>query len=140
MVISLFFSFLGGFPVSAGFPVQPAIQSVPTEADVNAPLPVVWISRQFADLHFDGGGLGERISWDGSGEGDGRWAEIVITISMFAFLCVITFVSFVFGQRLVAFFGQGGLGVITRIMGLILAVISVQMVIDGVAGAIQVAQ
>jgi small neutral amino acid transporter SnatA (MarC family) len=34
----------------------------------------------------------------------------------------------------------GGLGIYTRIMGLILAVVGVQMVIDGVAGAIQVAQ
>jgi multiple antibiotic resistance protein len=65
---------------------------------------------------------------------------MLVTIVAFALLCLITYSFFVFGQRLVAFLGQGGLGVITRIMGLILAVVGVQMVIDGVPGAIQVAQ
>lgn len=37
------------------------------------------------------------------------------------------------------FLGESGLGVITRIMGLILAVIGVQMLINGIAGAIQLA-
>lgn len=62
----------------------------------------------------------------------GRWAEIVITISMFSLLCVITFISFVFGQRLVSIVGKSGLSIITRLMGLILAVIGVQMLMTGV--------
>ena len=62
---------------------------------------------------------------------------MVVTIVAFALLCLITYGFFIFGQRLVAYLGENGLGVITRIMGLILAVIGVQMLIDGVAGAIK---
>jgi multiple antibiotic resistance protein len=67
----------------------------------------------------------------------GGVAEMGITIGAFALLCVITYGFFVFGQRLVKFLGSGGLTVITRLMGLILTVIGVQMLIEGVAGAIE---
>ena len=68
----------------------------------------------------------------------GGVVEMGITIGAFAILCVITYGFFVLGQRLVAFLGSGGLNVITRLMGLILAVIGVQMLIDGIAGAIEI--
>ena len=51
-----------------------------TAEDVGAVLPRVWISQSFADRHFDGAGLGERISWDsvdGDGDSEGRWGEVV---------------------------------------------------------------
>lgn len=70
----------------------------------------------------------------------GGVGEMVITIVAFAALCLITYGFFISGQRLVAFLGDDGLGVITRIMGLILAVIGVQMLIDGIAGAIELAK
>ena len=69
----------------------------------------------------------------------GMW-EMVITIAAFAVLCLITYGAFVFGQRLVTFLGTAGLDVITRLMGLILAVIGVQMLIGGITGAIKMAQ
>jgi multiple antibiotic resistance protein len=62
--------------------------------------------------------------------------ELVLTIGAFGLLCGITYLFFVSGERLVVFLGQGGLNVVTRIMGLILAVIGVQMLIDGITGAI----
>lgn len=62
--------------------------------------------------------------------------EVVITIAAFAILCLLTYGCFIYGQRLVIYLGQAGLNVITRIMGLILAVIGVQMLITGLAGAI----
>lgn len=65
----------------------------------------------------------------------GGWAETVITIAMFALLCVITFFFFVGGQKVVSTLGKGGLNIVTRLMGLILAVIGIQMLIEGVAGA-----
>jgi len=65
--------------------------------------------------------------------------DMLVTIGAFALLCLISYIFFVSGQRLVAFLGESGLGVITRIMGLILAVIGVQMLIDGIAGAIRLA-
>jgi multiple antibiotic resistance protein len=43
------------------------------------------------------------------------------------------------GERLVHLLGDSGLGVITRLMGLILAVIGTQMVITGITGAIKLA-
>jgi len=64
----------------------------------------------------------------------GGTLDTIITVAVFGVLCVITFLLFVFGRRFVAFIGTGVLGVITRMMGLILAVIGTQMVIEGVKG------
>ncbi len=61
--------------------------------------------------------------------------ELVLTVTAFALLCGITYGFFVFGEGLARFLGKSGLAVITRIMGLILAVIGVQMLIDGLQGA-----
>ncbi|CAG9001047.1 MAG: hypothetical protein CENE_03055 [Candidatus Celerinatantimonas neptuna] len=65
----------------------------------------------------------------------GGWLELAITLIAFALLCFITFIFFIFGKRFVAIIGTGALGVITRLMGLILAVIGVQMLIAGIHGA-----
>jgi len=69
----------------------------------------------------------------------GGFTGVVITIAAFAVMCFITYICFVFGKKLVKFIGVGALGVITRMMGLILAVIGVQMVIEGIQGAIKLA-
>jgi multiple antibiotic resistance protein len=61
--------------------------------------------------------------------------EVVVTIAMFAVLCAITYILFIFGEKFVTYIGASALGVITRMMGLILAVIGTQMVIKGVHGA-----
>ncbi|MAX54741.1 MAG: hypothetical protein CL537_04385 [Alcanivoracaceae bacterium] len=58
------------------------------------------------------------------------------TLLVFAVLCLMTFVCFVYSHKVVALLGQKGLSVMTRLMGLILAVIGVQMLIEGVYGAI----
>jgi len=50
-------------------------------------------------------------------------------------MCIITLLFFLFGARLVKFLGESALGVITRMMGLILAVIGTQMLIEGIRGA-----
>jgi multiple antibiotic resistance protein len=71
--------------------------------------------------------------------GRGGIMEMGITIAAFAVLCVITYVFFVFGEKFVTFIGAGALGVITRLMGLILAVIGTQMVIEGLHGAFKLA-
>ena len=64
---------------------------------------------------------------------------MVVTIAAFAVLCVITYIFFISGQRLVRKLGDNGLSVMTRLMGLILAVIGTQMVITGIGGAIKLA-
>jgi multiple antibiotic resistance protein len=65
----------------------------------------------------------------------GSLVEMGITIAMFAAMCVVTCAFFLFGGKLVKYIGQAALGVITRMMGLILAVIGTQMFIEGVQGA-----
>lgn len=65
----------------------------------------------------------------------GGLIEMIITIAMFGVLCVITYVLFIFGGRFVSYIGTNALGVITRMMGLILAVIGTQMVVEGIHGA-----
>lgn len=64
-------------------------------------------------------------------------AEMLVTVGAFALLCLITYLFFVSGERIVRLLGQSGLDVITRFMGLILAVIGVQMLINGIAGAVK---
>ena len=68
---------------------------------------------------------------------EGGWSVITITIAMFALLCVITFFSFIFGQKIVQKIGKSGLDIITRLMGLILAVIGVHMLMEGIFGAVE---
>jgi multiple antibiotic resistance protein len=69
----------------------------------------------------------------------GGIVAMLTTIAACGVLCAITYVCFVFGNKFVALIGAGALGVITRMMGLILAVIGMQMVIDGIKGAIKLA-
>ena len=69
----------------------------------------------------------------------GGITDILITIVAFAVLCLLTYIFFVFGERLVKLLGEEGLMMVTRLMGLILAVIGTQMFITGVQGAIKLA-
>ena len=68
---------------------------------------------------------------------EGGWTITVITIAMFALLCVITFFSFIFGQKIIQKMGKGGLDITTRLMGLILAVIGAHMLMEGLFGAVE---
>jgi len=65
----------------------------------------------------------------------GGITNIAITIAVFAVLCIITYFFFIFGEKFVRYLGTSALGVITRMMGLILAAIGTQMVIEGLHGA-----
>ncbi|MGE4488539.1 MAG: MarC family protein [Kiritimatiellales bacterium] len=65
----------------------------------------------------------------------GGLVEMMVTIGAFAVLCVLTFLFFVSGRRILSLVGHDVLGVITRLMGLILAVIGVQMLIEGISSA-----
>ena len=66
----------------------------------------------------------------------GGWSKISITIGVFALLCCITFAFFLFSQKIINLLGENGLKITTRLMGLILAVIGVQMLIEGIYGTI----
>jgi len=69
----------------------------------------------------------------------GGWADVSITVGVFALMCALTWVCFVFGEALLERIGQSVLQIITRLMGLILAIIGAQMLIDGVLGALSLA-
>lgn len=62
-------------------------------------------------------------------------AGTAVTVAAFAVLCGITYLCFVRGERLVKFLGDAGMAVVTRLMGLILAAIGVEMALDGIQGA-----
>ncbi len=62
----------------------------------------------------------------------GGWLNISVTISMFAVLCLVTFLFFLSAQKIVTLIGNSGLSIVTRLMGLILAIIGTQMFITGV--------
>ena len=57
-------------------------------------------------------------------------------LAAFALMCVVTWVAFAGGERLARMLGQNAIKVVTRLMGLILAVIGVQMLIVGIQGAV----
>ena len=67
----------------------------------------------------------------------GGIADVGLTIAMFAVLCVITYVLFIYGEKFVTYIGASALGVITRMMGLIIAVIGTHMVLEGLTGALK---
>ena len=67
----------------------------------------------------------------------GSYAQIAITIAAFSVLCVITFLAFVSGERLIQILGKSGMDVVTRMMGLILAVVGTQMLIEGIQSAVK---
>jgi multiple antibiotic resistance protein len=62
---------------------------------------------------------------------------MLVTIIAFGLLCLVTYIFFVSGERLVKLPGDEGLMMVTRLMGLILAVIGTQMFITGVASAVK---
>ncbi len=67
---------------------------------------------------------------------DSTFPEIARVLSAFGIVCIATWASFVGGERLVAFLGQNAIKVVGRLMGLVLAVVGVQMLIVGIRGAI----
>jgi multiple antibiotic resistance protein len=61
----------------------------------------------------------------------GGWLHIAISLASFAVICVATYCCFHYSDRLVAFLGQNGMNVVTRLMGLIVASIGVGMLLAG---------
>lgn len=69
----------------------------------------------------------------------GGMTAMVVTVSVFALLCLVTYAFFIFGGKLVGYLGASALGVVTRMMGLILAAIGTQMVIEGLRDTFKLA-
>ena len=66
----------------------------------------------------------------------GNMVDFAVTVAAFFLLCAISYAFFVSGERFVKYLGDNGIKVVTRLMGLILAVIGTQMFIVGVEGAV----
>ena len=62
--------------------------------------------------------------------------NVVLVIGIFALMCLITYALFIFGRKATRKVNPGLLKVVSRIMGLILTVIAVQMLINGIEGTI----
>jgi multiple antibiotic resistance protein len=60
-----------------------------------------------------------------------------VTICVFALLCLITFVFFIEGEKFIDYIGASAIKVITRLMGLILAIVGTQMFIEGAGAAVK---
>ncbi|MEI9938696.1 MAG: MarC family protein [Pseudomonadota bacterium] len=65
----------------------------------------------------------------------GHWRHAVLSLVAFALLCATTWFGFVAGERYVRYLGKSFLTVITRLMGLILAVVGTEMLLTGLRGA-----
>ena len=63
--------------------------------------------------------------------------EVIITVIAFGLLCLLTYFMFVSGEKMTRVVGPRILDVITKMMGLILAVIGMQMFIEGVELAVK---
>jgi len=63
--------------------------------------------------------------------------NVVVVILLFALICFLTFLLFRSAKKIAGLLGEGLIKIITRVMGLILAVIAVQMMIIGIIGAIK---
>jgi multiple antibiotic resistance protein len=65
--------------------------------------------------------------------------EVIRVLSAVAVICLLSYLAFVGSDSMVRALGQNVIKVISRLMGLILAVIGVQMLIAGIEGAIAAA-
>ncbi len=67
---------------------------------------------------------------------DGHRGHLLVVLIAFAVVCVITFFCFIGGQVITRVLGKNFIMVISRIMGLILAVVGTQMLIEGIRAAV----
>ena len=124
--------FLIGFHMLQG---EPSPVHSPSESDQQDSLEAelnVAVSPLAVPILAGPGTIATAMNYSASG----GVTNMFVTIGAFAVLCLITYVLFLFGQRFVEYIGASAVKVITRLMGLILAVIGTQMLIDGIASAI----
>ena len=67
-------------------------------------------------------------------EADSRWSYLAVLIAAIAVVHALVYVGFRLATPLHNALGDTGTAVITRVLGIILAAVSVQLVVDGVSG------
>jgi len=60
--------------------------------------------------------------------------RLVAAIVAIAAVFVVAFIALHFGARLIGLVGEGGVHIATRVMGIILAALAVQYVLNGISG------
>ena len=60
------------------------------------------------------------------------YLKMGIVITMFALLCLLTYISFSMSQKIIEKLGQNIIRVVGKLMGLIIAIIGTNMVIEGI--------
>ncbi|MCX6267634.1 MAG: MarC family protein [Bacteroidetes bacterium] len=66
------------------------------------------------------------------------YTNVILVIVIFGIMCMITYLLFISSRVIANKINPGMLKVVSRIMGLILAVIAVQMLINGIEGTIDI--
>lgn len=69
------------------------------------------------------------------GDADGNIAQQAVVLGAISLNMLITLVLFLIAGPLVRFMGESVAGALTRILGVILAALSIQLLIDGIKGA-----
>jgi multiple antibiotic resistance protein len=64
--------------------------------------------------------------------------NVIMVVVIFGLMCLITYILFVSSRVIASKINPSMLKVISRIMGLILAVIAVQMLINGIEGTVEI--
>jgi len=64
-----------------------------------------------------------------------NWPNISIVIAIFLIMCLITYVFFIYSDKILSKLGLSWISLLSRLMGLILAVIAVQMMLEGIRQA-----
>ena len=67
----------------------------------------------------------------------GDMRKLIAAIIAIAVVFLVSFVSLYLGARLISLVGEGGVHIATRVMGIILAALAVQYVLNGVSGYYQ---
>jgi multiple antibiotic resistance protein len=67
---------------------------------------------------------------------EGSRLQDLVTLGVFAFMCLWTFWMFVSGEKLVRYLGENAVSVIGRLMGLVLATLGIHMLTLGIYGTV----
>ena len=59
--------------------------------------------------------------------------KIFIVIAIFGIVCFFTYLCFIYGESLVKRLKPSTIGIMTRLMGLILSVVAIQMILEGLS-------
>jgi multiple antibiotic resistance protein len=64
----------------------------------------------------------------------GDWRRLGALATALALVFFVAFISLYLGARLIARLGEGGVHIATRVMGIVLAALAVQYVLNGITG------